>query len=450
MYCFLNVFHSVVLNRGITFGYSGAETLKIDFVMGMDRTIKKKSWIRRNYWKVLLVAVFVGFVLFTIILGDHSSKFRVEIDKVSVAQAKLDTFQDYIGINAITEPIQTVSLVPLVGGQVKEKILEEGNIVAKGDVILRMSNTTLEQAIIDLRADLEKERITLQESKINEETVRSGFKSQIRDMEFNIKNEQRNFEEKKYEYEQGMIPKNTYLMAKELYEYMLQKRVVLKENLKRDSILSVLKIQRFNNELSRSTARFKIEERKLDDLNVKAPVAGRLSSLNVELGGSLSKNSGFGYIRDLSKLKLMSAIDQHYSRRVSQGLKATFNIDSVIYNLFVSKVSLEVNQGQFQTELLFTDQMPEKIRVGESYYLRLQLGESKVAMLIPRGGFFQSTGGQWVYVLDPTETYAEKRVIKIGRQNNEFYEVIEGLESGEKVVVSNYDIYGDVDKLVFK
>ena len=418
--------------------------------MGMDRAIKKKSWIRKNYWKVLLGAAFVGFVLFSIVLGDHSSKFRVERDKVSIGVVELDTFQDYIGINAVTEPIQTVSLVPLVGGQVDEKILEEGDLVSKGDVILRMSNPTLEQSIIDLRTELEKERITLQENKINEEKVRAGFKSQIREMEFNIKNEERNFEEKKYEYEQGMIPQNTFLMAKESYEYMLEKRVVLNENLKRDSMLSVLKIQRLENEHERSTARFKIEERKLDDLNVKAPVDGRLSSLTVELGGSLAKNGVFGYIRDLSKLKLVAGIDQHYSRRISPKLKATFKIDSITYNLYVSKVSLEVNLGQFQTELMFADEMPEKIRVGESYYLRLQLGESKVAMLVPKGGFFQSTGGQWVYVLDPSETYAEKRAIKIGRQNNEYYEVLEGLEPGEKVVISNYDIYGDVDKLVFK
>jgi len=416
----------------------------------MDKELKKKSWLRKNYIKIILGAAFLAFVLIKVVFGDHSSKLRVEIEKISVEQVIHDTFQDYISINGVAEPIRTVSLLPLVGGQVEEKVLEEGDLVQEGDVILKMSNPDLEQMIIDLRSELEKERINLQQNIINEEKVRAGFKSQIRNMEFTINNEKRNFEEKKYEYEQGMIPKNTYLMAKESFEYTLERKDMLIENLQRDSMLSVLKIKQLRNNLQRNEDKFKIEKRKLDDLNVKAPVGGRLSSLNVELGGQLGKNTGIGYIRDLSSLKIVADIDEHYSRRVTQNLKATCTVENTLYNLYVDKVSLEVIQNRFQTELLFSDEMPDMIRVGQTYRVKLQLGESKEAILVPRGGFFQSTGGQWIFVVDESNEFAERRDIRIGRQNNEYYEVLDGLKPGERVVVSSYDNYGDVDKLIFK
>lgn len=419
--------------------------------MGMDRQIKKKSWLRKNYIIVILGTAFLAFILFMIFFQDHSTKFKVEKDKITIVEVAKDTFQDYISVVGVAEPIRTVSLNPKVGGQVKEKLKEEGDEVKAGDVILTMTNPELEQAIIDLKAELEQERINVQQSKINEEKTWAGFKSQIRDMDFSINNERRNFEEKKYEYQKGMIPKNTYLMAKESYEHTLEKKDMLIEDQQRDSMLSVLGIQRLENNLHRNEAKFEIERRKLDDLNVKAPVAGRLSSLvNVEIGGQVGRNAGIGYIRDLSSLKIITKIDEHYSRRVSQNLKATCTVGDKIYGLYVDKVSLEVIEGSFETELLFSDKMPDMIRVGQTYHIKLQLGESNVGILIPRGGFFQSTGGQWIFVVDPSGEFARKRNIRIGRQNSEYYEVLEGLKPGEKIIVSSYDIYGDADVLVLK
>ncbi len=419
--------------------------------MGMDRQIKKKSWLRKNYISVLLGTAFIAFVLIKVVFADHSSKFTVETDKISMGEVVKDTFKDYISLQGITEPIRTVALHPLVGGQVKEKIKEEGDEVKVGDVILTMTNPELEQMIIDLDAELEQQRINLRQSRINEEKTRAGFKSQIRDMDFTINNERRAFEEKQYEYDKGMIPKNTYLMAKESYEYTLEKKDRLIENLKRDSMLSDLSLKSLENNLKRNEAKFLIEKRKLDDLNVKAPVAGRLSSLQtVELGGQLGKNAGIGYIRDLSSLKLLANVDEYYSRRLSPNLMGTFSVDDKEFELYVDKVSLEVIEGRFETELLFADEMPDKIRVGQTYHIKLQLGESKVGILIPQGGFFQSTGGQWIFVVDETGTFAEKRAIRIGRKNNEYFEVLEGLNPGEKVIVSGYDNYGDADKLILK
>ena len=216
-------------------------------------------------------------------------------------------------------------------------------------------------------------------------------------------------------------------------------------------MLSDLSLKSLENNLKRNEAKFLIEKRKLDDLNVKAPVAGRLSSLQtVELGGQLGKNAGIGYIRDLSSLKLLANVDEYYSRRLSPNLMGTFSVDDKEFELYVDKVSLEVIEGRFETELLFADEMPDKIRVGQTYHIKLQLGESKVGILIPQGGFFQSTGGQWIFVVDETGTFAEKRAIRIGRKNNEYFEVLEGLNPGEKVIVSGYDNYGDADKLILK
>ncbi len=418
--------------------------------MGMDKELKKKTWIQKNYLKLSAGIVVIGFLFYSMIFGDHSSKLKIDKEKISIETVTKDIFQDYIGINGIAEPIRTVQLLPRVSGQVEEKIKEEGDMVKKGDVILKMSNPDLEQQIIDLETALQRERIRLQESRIQEEKVRAGFKTRIREMEFTINKDKRAFEERKYEHEQGMIPKNTYLMAKETYEFTLEQKKILEENLVRDSSLSVLKIQQLENELKRNEAKFLIENRRLDDLNLKAPVAGRLSSLNVELGGQLSKNAAIGYIRDLSSLKLIANIDQFYARRVNNNLKATFTLENKTYNLFINKVSQEVIQGMFETELLFEDELPDIIKVGQTYRMKLQLGESKEAIMIPRGGFYQNTGGQWIFIIDESESFAEKRNIRIGRNNSEYYEVLDGLTPGEKVIVSGYDNYGEVDKLVFK
>ncbi|MFC0875246.1 efflux RND transporter periplasmic adaptor subunit [Saccharicrinis sp. FJH2] len=419
--------------------------------MGMDRQIKKQSWLRKNYILVIVGTAFLVFILATTVFGDHRSTFKVDMDKLSVGEVVRDTFQDYISITGVAEPIRTVSLHPLVGGQVKEKLHEEGDEVKAGDIILTMTNPELEQSIIDMRSELDQERINVQQSKINEEKNRAGFKSQIMEIEFSVNNERRNYEEKKYEYEQGMIPQNAFLMAKESYEFTLKKRDIQIENLHRDSLLSVLNIKRMENNLERNEAKFRIEQRKLDDLNVKAPVAGRLSSLiNVEIGGQLGKNSGIGYIRDLSELKILANIDQYYTGRVSRHLQATCSIENKDYDLYVDKVSFEVNGGRFETELLFTDHMPDLIRVGQTYHIKLRLGDSQVGILIPRGGFFQSTGGRWIYVIDKSNSFAEKRVIRLGSKNDDYYEVLEGLEPGEKVIVSGYDTFGDAEKLVFK
>ncbi len=417
----------------------------------MDRQIKKKSWFRKNYIAVILSTSFLILILITLVFQDHSSKIKVEKDKITMAKVKKDTFKDYISIVGVTEPIRTVSLNPKVGGQVKEKLKEEGDQVNAGDVILKLSNPELEQSIIDLKAELEQERINVQQSKITEEKNWAGFKGKINDMNFSINTELRTFEEKKYEYKKGMIPKNTFLMAQESLNHTLEKKEMLIEDQKRDSLLSVLNIKRLENNLKRNEAKFQIEKRKLDDLYVKAPVAGRLSSLiNVEIGGQIGRNAGIGYIRDLSNLKIISKIDEHYSRRVTQKLSGSCKIGDNLFDLFVDKVSLEVIEGKFETELLFADKMPDMIRFGQTYQIKLQLGKSKLGILIPRGGFFQSTGGQWIFVVDESGEIARKRDISIGRQNSEYYEVIEGLDPGEEVIISSYDIYGDAEVLILK
>ncbi len=419
--------------------------------MGMDRKIKQKSWLQKHYIKLILATAFIVFVLVKIVFSDHQSKLRVDYEKITVAEVVEDTFQDYISITGITDPIKTVSLHPLVSGQIKTKLKEEGDMVQKGDIILTMSNPELEQQIIDLEAELEQERINLQQNRIKEEKNMADLGAKIKDMEFSINSERRNFEEKKYEFEQGMIPKNTYLIAKETFEYTLEKKDMLYANLQRDSMTSKLHIQSLENNLKRNEAKFEIEKRKLDDLNVKATVTGRLSSLsNVEIGGQLNKNAQIGYIRDLSQLRLLANIDQHYSTRVARNQNATFTAENNKYDLYVNKISMEVVDGSIKAELLFESEMPAKIRVGQTYHIKLELGQSKIAIIIPRGAFFHSTGGQWIYVMDKSGDFAIKRNIQIGRQNTNQYEIIDGLKPGEKVIVSGYDTFGDVDMLVFK
>ncbi len=419
--------------------------------MGMDKKIKKKSWLYRNIGYVIVGSIVTVLLIIIVFFSDHTSKLNINRETIDIEPVISSLFQDYITVNGQVEPIRTVSLLPLVSGKVIEKLKEEGDTVKIGDVILKLSNPELEQMINDFETEYEKEKINVEQSILNLEKSSSEQKTQILEMQYAINNEKRNFEEKKYEFEMGMIPKNTFLMAEESYELAIKKREMLIQNMHRDSLATELNIRLLRRGLKQKKNSFILEKNKLEDLKVKAPVDGYLSSLiNVELGGQVSENNGIGYIRDLSDLKLVALIDEHYSRRIFPNLKATCTIGDKTYELVVKKVSLEVINGQIQSELLFYDEKPDMIRVGQTYRINLQLGQSKQAILIPRGAFYQNTGGQWIYILDSEGEYAYKKEIQIGRQNPKYYEVLGGLDVGDKVVISSYSNFGDVDKLLIK
>lgn len=417
----------------------------------MDRKIQKTAWYKRTRtWIMLGIVALVGTPTFFALVSSTDSKFRVEKEKLSIKQVEYDHFQDYIAITGTVMPIRTVYLDAMVGGRVEELLLEEGAMVKKGEKILRLSNLDLNLNIMNSEAELAEKANFLRNTRVSMEQDRLNLEKEILELEYKIKKQKRDFLRKKEFFQQGLIAKEEFLVAKEDYEYSLDKHKLLLERRKQDSIYRKVQVSQLENSLQRMEGNLNLVNQKLENLVVQAPISGQLGLLDAQVGEQKKQGERLGLINDLSAYKIRAEIDEHYISRIKRGLLANFVFSGQQYELRLRKVFPEVRNGRFEVDLIFTGQMPKEIRAGQTFRTKLQLGQPKKAMLLPRGSFYQSTGGQWIYVLAPSGEYAEKRSIRIGSQNPRYYEVLEGLKDGEQVVISGYENFGDADKLIFK
>ena len=418
--------------------------------MGMDKIIEKKKGIQKKhiFWAlgVLLIIVLIVQVAF----GDHSSVFRAEKDKLSVSSVEDGIFNDYITVIGQVEPITTIFLDAQEGGTVAERFIEEGAMVHKGDVILRLENRQLYQTILNSEAALAEKENYLRATRISFETELIQSKRNILDSEYKITRKKRTFNQYESLYKENLISKEDYLQSKEDYEYEINLLTINKLKSKNDSILRSSSMITLENDLGKMRQMLDLVHERLGDLNVKAPVDGQLGMLDAEIGQSINGGQRIGQINVLDNFKVNAKIDEHYIDRVVHGLAASLERNGTNFNLIVKKVYPDVREGQFKIDLVFEGKTPENIRTGQTYHVKLELGESQKALMIPRGGFFQSTGGQWVFVLNSDGTEATKRNIKIGKQNPQYYEVLEGLSAGEKVITSGYEMFGTNDRIVMK
>ena len=417
---------------------------------GMDRKLDKKRGItRKNIWYFLFGALMLA-VLAIIIFGDKSSKYNVDVSRITIEEVKHDVFQDYITVQGTVEPITTIYLDAVEGGSVEEILIDEGNMVKKGDVILRLNNDNLLLEITNNEAQVVRAINELRTARLQMDQTRLGYKQQIIELEITVKQAGRMYENNKILYEQDHISREEFDQSRETYESSGEMLSLVIENYRNDSLYRGIQISSLEASVKSMEESMRIIRRRLDNLNIKAPVDGELASLNPEIGEVVTYGTRVGTINILKSYKLRVDIDEHYIARVQRGLNGECDFASTPYTGVITKVYPEVANGRFAVDMVFTDEVPEQIRIGQTSRIRLQLGESKEGILLTKGGFYQTTGGQWVFVLDETEEFAIKRDISIGRQNPRYYEVLSGLEPGEKVIVSSYQNYADHDKLILK
>ena len=418
--------------------------------MGMDKALAPKKGIQKKhiFWGagILLFA----FSIMNAVFGDHSSVFRAEKDKLTISSVEDGMFNDYITVIGQVEPITTIFLDAVEGGTVEERLIEEGSMVQKGDVILRLENRQLYQTILASESQLAEKENYLRNTRIEFESELIQSKRNILDSEYNLTRKKRTFEQYSTLYKEALISKEDFLQAKEDYEYQVNLMTINKLKAKNDSAIRSTTMITLVSDLEKMRQMLGLVHERLDNLKVKAPVNGQLGRLDAEIGQSINTGQSIGQINVLDNFKVMAKIDEHYIDRVVHELKATLDRNGTIYNLKVKKVYPDVREGQFKIDLVFEGKTPENVRTGQTYHVNLELGESQKSLMVPRGGFFQGTGGQWIFVVNEGGTEAVKRSIKIGKQNPQYYEVIEGLQAGEKVITSGYEIFGNNDRIAFK
>jgi HlyD family secretion protein len=417
---------------------------------GMDRKIDKKGFLsRKTIWYIVFGALMLT-VLGVIIFGDKSSKYNVDVSRITIDEVVRDVFQDYITVQGTVEPITTIYLDAVEGGSVQEILIDEGNMVKKGDVILRLANDNLRLEITNSEAQVVRAINELRNARLQMDQTRLNYKQQIINLQKTVVQSERKYDNNKLLREEGHISREDFDQSREEYESSREMLSLLLENYRNDSLYRGNQINALEKSVESMETSMEIIQGRMENLNIKATADGELASLNPEIGEVVTYGTRVGTINILDSYKLRVDIDEHYIARIQKGLTGECDFASKSYTGVITKVYPEVQNGRFAVDMVFTDTVPDQIRIGQTSRIRLQLGESKEGILLTKGGFYQTTGGQWVFVLDPSEEFAVKRDISIGRQNPRYYEVLSGLEPGEKVIVSSYQNYADHDKLILK
>ncbi|WP_340065152.1 efflux RND transporter periplasmic adaptor subunit [Ascidiimonas aurantiaca] len=416
----------------------------------MDVPIQKKQFSRSRVLLaagVLAIVVLIGFVIFNTRGG---SKLNVNKERISINTITNDIFQENIPVNGIVLPITTIYLDALEGGRVEEKFVEDGTIMKKGEPILRLSNTDLELSLVNQETAVYN---LLTQMQISQNAARQNTidrLNQFTDVENTLIESKRLYELNKSLYDKGAIGRQDYESSLNDYNYQKQRMHLTKEILREDSLAVKQEIAQAESSYSRTQSALELMRKKVGDLVVRAPVDGQLTSLEAEIGQSITKGTRLGQIDVLSGFKVRVDIDEHYITRIYNGQEGTFTYNGQTYTLVIKKVFTQVTNGRFQVDMHFKGEIPEGIRRGQNLQIRVALSAEKQALLVPKGGFFQKTGGNWIFKVDKSGSTAYKVDIRLGSQNTEFYEVLEGLNEGDKVITSSYDSYGDIEELTIK
>ena len=418
----------------------------------MDKIIEKKTGWRVAFtkkalpwWLGVLLLVFVIYL----IARPNNKTLRVDKDTVTISSAVKGEFNDYIRISGRVQPMTTIQLSPQEGGIVEKILIEEGSPVKAGDAILVLKNDNLDMQILNSEAELAEKENIQRNTQISMEQQKLNVRQNVLEYGVQVERLRRAYEQQKALYEDKLIAREEYLKAEEDYRLAKQKYDLVCERAVQDSLYRSTQINRMEESLESMILNMQMIRKRKSNLVVKAPIDGELGLLDVVLGQSIAAGTKIGQINSVGTYKVEAQIDEHYIDRVIAGLEATFERQGETYSTLIRKVYPEVRDGKFKADFKFDGEQPDNIRAGQTYYLNLQLGQPEEAVIIPRGTFYQKTGGKWIYVVNKDGSKAVKREIRIGRQNPQYYEVLEGLEPGERVITSGYDTYGDSDVLVF-
>lgn len=419
----------------------------------MDVKIEKPKGIKGikpKYWIYMGCGIAAIAIIIWLATSDIASTYKVESTGINIADVKSQKFDDYVRVDGRVEPISTVQVSPEEGGIVIEKVIEEGSQVHKGDVIIRMSNSNLDLQILNAEAELAEKQNILRNTQISMEQDRLNNRTEQAQLDLEVQRKYRAFLQKKKLYDENLIAKEDFIQAKEDYELAKRRQTLINQRLNQDSIYRLAQVDQMEDNLANMQQNIQLIRQRKERMNVVSPIDGELGLLDVELGQSISPGQKIGQINDLTNYKVTGQIDEHYLDRVHKDLTATSARNDKDMNLRLRKVFPEVREGKFKVEFVFTDKCPENIRSGQTCYLSLQLGQPVDAVVIPKGTFYSSTGGKWIFVVDSSGKKAYRRNIRLGRQNPEYYEVLEGLEPGERVITNGYESYGDAKILNIK
>ena len=417
----------------------------------MDIRIEKKKGLRALFTKrgipYLAGAVLLIFVVWLLVRG-NSSRLRIDARTISVGEVARGEFNDYIRVTGQVQPITTVQLSPLEAGVVERLVVEEGASVHKGDVLVELSNTSLTLEILNSEAELAEKQNILRNTLISMEQQKLDLRLDKVQLDLDVERKRRTWQQNEELYRNNLIAREDWLQSKEDYELAAKKRELNIERQVQDSLYRTVQIEQMEDNLANMKRNMELIRQRIGNLQVKSPIDGEVGLLDVVLGQSVTSGQKIGQVNDLSDYKVEAQIDESYIDRVRAGLDATFERQDTAFTMRLRKVYPEVRNGQFRADFTFVGAHPRNIRSGQTYYLHLELGQPTDAVIIPRGSFYQSTGGAWIYVVAPEGDRAYKRRIRIGRQNPQYYEVLEGLEPGERVIVSGYENYGANDVLI--
>jgi HlyD family secretion protein len=416
----------------------------------MDRPIEKKFWTQKRIAWIALACLLIFAILYGLLLKDRSLRLYVSAEQLTISEVKRGAFQEWIPINGTVVPIKTVYIDAIEGGRVEEVLAEEGSLVEINQLILRLSNTNLLLDIMYREAELYQQINELRNTRLAMEKHRLDLQNTLLDIDYKLSKVKRNLERVETLQKKNMISDEEFKAARDDYNYLLDRRSLTLETHRQDSVYRQIQIGTLEVSVKRMQSNLEIVGGKLDNLLIRAPITGQLTSLNAEVGQLKSPGMRIGQIDVLESFILRCGIDEHYIVRIAKGLNGEFNFSGNEYRLEVIKVYPEVQDGSFEIDMGFMGAEPEGLRRGQTFRIRLELDAPAEAVMLPRGGFYQSTGGRWAFVMDEAGEYAFKRTIQLGRQNTQAFEVLEGLEPGERVIISSYENFGNVDKIILK
>jgi HlyD family secretion protein len=411
----------------------------------MDRKIETKP--RKRRWLIIgLGSIVLLLVIYNIINAGAVSRLNVDLDKISIDTINEGTFQEFIPIIGAVQPLKTIMLDAVEGGRVEEKFIEDGSFVKKGDPILRLSNSDLLLDFMNREALLLDQMNNMRNTKIAMEQNHLQLKQQLLDIEFSYLESQKNYERSLQLYKEKVLAKAEFEKIEDSFFYLSNKRKLLAETVKKDSIFKEFQNEQLGSSVNLIQRNLEMVKQSLENLTVKAPISGQLTALNAEIGENKVKGVNLGQIDVLEGFKVRAGVDEHYISRVVIGQKGNFSFDGKTYSLVIKKILPQVNNGQFQVDMQFEEETPAGIKQGQTLQIKLALGDINKAVLVERGGFYQKTGGNWIYVIQDKTAF--KREVSLGRQNPDYYEVLRGLKEGEVVITSSYDVFGEADELV--
>jgi HlyD family secretion protein len=423
---------------------------KYNNIDSVDKFIEKKNWTLRRVLTFSVSGVILLFIIYLLFFSDKTSKLNIEKERISIFEVKQGAFQEFIAVTGTIEPIQTIYLDLTDGGRITDKFITEGSFVNTGDAIIRLENTNLSLQVMNTQSSFLAAESQLKLAQLTFEQNSLLKQNQLLELNVSILNQKRIYDANKILLEKNLASQFEFDASREQYEYLLKSRELMKEVLKKDSVTSTQLVKQSKDNFERSKTYLKLVEDQLANLTVRAPIKGQLTSLNAEIGQSVGSGYKLGRIDNTDSYKVRAEVDEHYIARVREGQTCEYNFNGKVYQLNVKTVYPQVSNGKFLIDLLFSQVQPEGIRRGQTVHIRLQLSDVSSAILIENGGFYSATGGQWIFVIDNSGSFAVKRSIKIGRQNPQFYEILGGLKPGEKVITSSYENYGDIEKLILK